>query len=202
MADPPTAGVDASTFRKVVGLLATGVTVVAAQQGDEIHGMTANAVTSVSLDPLLVLVCVGKYARMNRFMRSAGGFSINILSEDQEVLSRYFAGSWKLRTPPEFRFAPWQGGPRLVGSLAAVGCRMDRSIDAGDHWIVLGRVVALHEGDPTARPLLFFGGRYRRLAELEAPAPPEEWSNDAVRIYYDEWSGSEVRPPLPDEESR
>jgi flavin reductase (DIM6/NTAB) family NADH-FMN oxidoreductase RutF len=180
-----------------MGLFATGVTLVAAQHGDEIHGMTANAVTSVSLDPLLVLVCVAKGARMNRFMQNAGGFSINILSEDQEALSRYFAGSWNPPAPPEFRFAPWEGGPRLVGCLASVGCLTDRFIEAGDHWIVVGQVVALHQGDPTARPLTFLGGRYRRLTEAEGPAVPEAWSDDAVQIYYDEWAESEARPPWP-----
>ncbi|MBI2200522.1 MAG: flavin reductase family protein [Armatimonadetes bacterium] len=188
-------------FRKVMGLFATGVTVIAAREGDEIHGMTANAITSISLDPLLALVCVDKQARMNRFLQSAGGFSINVLSEDQEALSRYFAGSWKPPAPPEFRFLPWDGGPRLIGCVAAAGCAIDRTVEAGDHWIVVGRVIALHEGDPTARPLVFFGGRYRRLAELEVPVPPEEWSNDAVHIYYDEWSGTDLSPPLTGEES-
>ncbi len=197
----PTGPVTPTTFRKVMGLFAAGVTVIAAREGDEIHGMTANAVTSVSLDPLLVLVCVDKRARMNRFLESAGGFSINILSEDQEALSRYFAGSWKPTLPPEFRFLPWQGGPRLVGCVGAAGCAIDRTIEVGDHRIVLGRVIALHEGDPTAPPLLFFGGRYRRLAGVEVPAPPEEWSHDAVHIYYDEWSGTPLPAPPPGENS-
>ncbi len=181
-----------------MGRFATGVTVIAAQQHDEIHGMTANAVTSVSLEPLLVLVCVDKRARMNRFIESAGGFSINMLSEDQEALSRFFAGTWTLPTAPEFRFVPWHAGPRLVGSLGAVGCTVERSIDVGDHWIVLGRVIALYEGDPAGRPLMFYGGRYRRVTEAEGPVAPEEWSHDAVRIYYDEWSGAQ---PQPDEDS-
>lgn len=198
MTDAP---VRPASFRRVMGLFATGVTVVAAREGEEIHGMTANAVTSVSLEPLLVLVCVDRRARMNRFLESAGGFSINVLSEDQEALSRYFAGSWKPPAPPEFRFLPWEGGPRLVGALAAVGCHIDRSIDAGDHRIVLGRVVSLHEGDPTARPLTFFASRYHRLSEVEAPAPPEEWSNDAVHIYYDEWSQGAPPPPLPEDDA-
>lgn len=199
---PEPAAVTGAAFRRVMGLFATGVTVVAAQEGEEIHGMTANAVTAVSLDPLLVLVCVDKRTRMNRFLRSAGGFSINMLSEDQEALSRYFAGSWRPAAPPEFRFLPWEGGPRLVGCVAAVGCLVDQWIEAGDHWITVGRVVALHEGDPTGKPLTFFAGRYRRLTDLEVPAPPEEWSNDAVHIYYDEWSGTSARPPLPGDDVR
>lgn len=185
------AAVEAADFRRVMGLFATGVTVLAAQHGEDIHGMTANAVSSVSLDPLIVLACVGKGARMNTFIERSGGFSINILSEDQEALSRYFAGAWKLATPPEFRFTAWEGGPRLVASVASLGCRLDRSVDAGDHWIMLGRVVALHEGDPSARPLVFFSGRYRRLSELDVGAPPGSLGDEAVQIHYGEWGEAE-----------
>src|SRR3989442_2699317 len=135
---------DPKAFRRVLGLFATGVTVVAAQHGDEIHGMTANAVTSVSLDPLLVLVCVGKHARMNQFIQGAGGFSINVLAEDQEPLSRYFSGAWPHQAPPEFRFVPWPGGPRLVWALAAVGCVVDQRVEAGYHSALLAREVGLH----------------------------------------------------------
>lgn len=194
----PDLAVDPNQFRRVMGLFATGVTVLAAQHDDNVHGMTANAVTSVSLDPLLVLACVGKHARMYQFIEQAGGFSINILTHDQEVLSRYFAGSWKPATPPEFRFTPWEGGPRLVGALAAIGCRTERSIEAGDHWIVLGRVIALHEGDASAQPLVFFAGRYRRLSEVEAAPAPDMWKDKAVQIYYGEWSPDAALPPPED----
>lgn len=187
----PAAPVDALRFRRIMGRFATGVTVVGAEQGGEVHGMTANAVTSVSLDPLLVLVCIARQARMMRFVERSGGFSVNILSHDQEALSRYFAGSWGSASPPEFRFVPWEGGPRLVGALGALGCRVERLVEAGDHWIALGRVEALHEGDPGAEPLLFYGGQYRRLSALEAAPAPDLWADDAVQIYYDGWSAGE-----------
>jgi flavin reductase (DIM6/NTAB) family NADH-FMN oxidoreductase RutF len=180
-----------------MGRFATGVTVVAAEHHGEIHGMTANAVTSVSIEPLVVLVCVDKRARMTRFIQQAGGFSINMLSEEQEALSQFFAGTWRHAGAPEFRFVPWVGGPRLVGSLAAIGCRVDRFVEAGDHWIVLGDVEGLDEGDPAGRPLIFYGGRYRRLTEAEGPPAPEEWTAAAVRVHYDEWGGS---PELPSPE--
>ncbi|MDQ7843869.1 MAG: flavin reductase family protein [Armatimonadota bacterium] len=183
----PGAEVDPDRFRKVMGRFATGVTVVAAEHDGEMHGMTANAVTSVSLDPLLLLVCVGRRARMSRWLERAGGFTVNILTEDQEALSRYFAGTWPHAAPPEFRFVPWEGGPRLVAALAALGCRRERLIEAGDHRIVLGRVIALYEGDAAAQPLLFYGGRYRRLSPAEAAPAPELWTGTDVRIYYDEW---------------
>lgn len=180
-----------------MGLFATGVTVVAAQHGKDVHAMTANAVTSVSLDPLLVLVCIARPARMMRVIEQAGGFSVNILSEDQEVLSRYFAGAWKAARP-EFRFVPWAGGPRLMGALASVGCTAERTVPGGDHWIVLGRVVAVQDGDPAARPLLFFGGAYRRLTEREVAAAPDLWTEQAVQIYHDEWT--QPAPPPPPED--
>lgn len=186
--------VDPGSFRRVMGLFPTGVTVLAAQHRDDIHGMTANAVASVSLEPLLLLACVAKGARMNGFIERSGGFSLNILSADQEALSRYFAGSWEGTSPPEFRFMPWEGGPRLVGSVASIGCRLDRSIEAGDHWIVLGQVIALHEGDRSVRPLLFFAGRYRRLSDLDEGVPAEPWSDEAVQIHYAEW-GDRDHPP-------
>ncbi|HXF83046.1 MAG TPA: flavin reductase family protein [bacterium] len=180
---------DARAFRRIMGRFATGVTVLGAAHDGEVHGMTANAVTSVSLQPLLILVCIARTARMMSFIERAGGFSVNILSRDQEALSRYFAGAWGAASPPEFRFVPWEGGPRLVGALAALGCRVERLVEAGDHWIVLGRVQALHEGDPAAEPLLFYGGAYRRLSPVEAAPAPEAWGDDAVQIYYDGWSG-------------
>jgi len=171
-----------------MGLFATGVTVVAVELPDGVHGMTANAVSSVSLEPLLVLVCVDRRARMHDQLPVGRGFSINILREDQEPLSRYFAGSWPQTSPPEFRFLRWEHGPLLVGALSTVGCRAERLFEGGDHTIVLARVTGLHEREP-GRPLAFFGGRHRRLQEAEeyVGAPADEWTHESVRIYYDEW---------------
>jgi flavin reductase (DIM6/NTAB) family NADH-FMN oxidoreductase RutF len=81
-----------AAFRHLMGLFATGVTLVTTQSGTRIHGMTANAVTSVSLDPLLVLVCVGKQARLSGFLRETGSFVINLLTRDQEMIARHFVG--------------------------------------------------------------------------------------------------------------
>lgn len=192
------ASIEPGRFRGVMGHFGTGVTVLAAQHGEDLHAMTANAVTSVSLEPLLVLACISTRARMLPFIERSGGFSINVLTEDQEVLSRYFAGAWA-QAPPEFRFVPWQGGPRLIGALAAIGCVTERTVEAGDHWVVLGRVVALQEGDPAARPLLFYAGAYRRLSEREVTTAPDLWTDQAVQIYYDGWA--QGAPPPPPEDS-
>lgn len=176
-----------AAFRRVMGRFATGVTVVAVEVAEGVHGMTANAVTSVSLQPPLVLVCVDRRARMHRYLAVERPFSINILRQEQEPLSRYFSGTWPHPTPPEFRFQRWEHGPLLVGALAAVGCRMHRLVRAGDHTVVLGQVTALHEGE-AGQPLVFFGGRYRRLMEVEAyaGAPADAWTHESVRIHYDE----------------
>jgi flavin reductase (DIM6/NTAB) family NADH-FMN oxidoreductase RutF len=172
-----------------MGLFATGVTVVAVHTADDVLGMTANAVCSVSLDPLLLLVCVDHQARLARYLVGGVPFSINILREDQEVLSRYFSGGWRDLPKPEFRFEAWEGAPRLLGALATVRCEVDRLYEGGDHHIVVGRVLGLYEGGSPGNPLLFFAGRYRRMAALAVPvASPERWGPDGVSIYYEEWS--------------
>ena len=178
---------DATEFRRVMGLFATGVAVVTVQAGAEMHGMTANAVMSVSLDPLLVCVSVARSARMNRHLSKAGGYALNILSEDQQALSQFFAGIWPHPSPPEYRLEPWVGGPRLVGCVAAVGCRIDHVQEAGDHQFFLGRALSLYRADGALNPLLFFGGRYHRLREpARVPRDPiEVWNPEEVRIFYD-----------------
>jgi hypothetical protein len=108
-------------FRKAMGSFATGVTVITIDDGGEVHGMTANAFTSVSLDPMLVLFCVGKHSRTGVLMQNAQGFSVSILTAQQQALARFFAGSWKEPAPPAFRFIPWSGGPRLDGEVPAGG---------------------------------------------------------------------------------
>ena len=188
---------DAASFRRVMGLFATGVGLVTAQAGTRMHGMTANAITSVSLDPLLVLVCVGKQARLVPLLRETGCFALNFLTREQELVARHFAGQAYDGAPPEIHFEPWQGGPRLQGSLATVGCRVEQIVDAGDHWVVIGRVVALAEGASEAEPLLYYRGRYRRLAALEETPPreaPDLLTSVGAALYYDE--AGEPEPPL------
>jgi flavin reductase (DIM6/NTAB) family NADH-FMN oxidoreductase RutF len=158
--------IDSRAFRQTVGQFATGVTVIATDIDGSIRAMTANSFTSLSLDPPLVLFCVGKHTRMGQLIDSATGFSVNILQQDQQSLSTYFAGGWKDETPPAFTFDPWEGGPLLAGSAAALGCEMYAVHEGGDHWIVVGRVIALYRNECATAPLLFCGGRY---AAIEKP---------------------------------
>lgn len=175
-------------FRQVIGLFATGVTVIAAESDGEIHGMTANAVASVSLNPTLILVCINKQALMAEILTTSKDFSVNILREDQQALSTFFAGAWTEEPAPPFRFIPWQSRPRLEGCAAALGCRVWDVIDGGDHWIIVGLVLALHRGIDPIRPLLFFGSEYGQIdTSGRAPAPDLGWVARPIQVFYDPW---------------
>ena len=152
--------IDARAFRQTAGQFVTGVTVVAVEIDGEIRAITANSFTSLSLDPPLVLFCLGKDTKTGQFIHAATGFSVNILQQSQQHLSRYFAGLWNAGEPPAFTFVAWEGGPRLDGCAAALGCTVHGIHDGGDHWIVVGRVIALHGPEADVTPLVFYGGRY------------------------------------------
>ena len=159
--------VDERTFRQTVGQFVTGVTVIAIEVEGTIRAMTANSFTSLSLDPPLVLFCLGKRTRAGQLIKRMEGFSVNILRHDQQDLSSYFAGAWKAATPPPFSFVTWEGGPRLDGCTASLGCAVHAIHDGGDHWIVVGRVTAAYRAADAPPPLVFFGGRYVALAQEE-----------------------------------
>lgn len=148
-----------------MGLFATGVTVIAAGKEQYLHVMTANAVTSLSLNPMLMLFCVGKGTRMVEHLQAYPHFTINILRAEQADLSPYFAGMWKGEEPPHFEFAVWGSAARLKDCATSIRCDLHEMHEAGDHLIVIGRVVGLWEGDEPVNPLIFFGGQYRELAK-------------------------------------
>jgi len=178
---------DSRRFRDTMGLFATGVAVVVARADQEVLGMTVNAVSSVSLDPMLVMFCPGKRSRLAKHIANLSGFSINILRHDQQALSTYFAGGWKDPTPPPFRLVPSKCAPRLEGSLASVDCEPHQVIEVGDHWIVIGQVVELHTGVRPHSPLLFVGGRYRHVDLSEAEPAPDLTNvhDEPSHIYYE-----------------
>jgi flavin reductase (DIM6/NTAB) family NADH-FMN oxidoreductase RutF len=185
----PAVPLEPRMFRDILGLFATGIAVIVTQRDGEVHAMTANAVTSLSLDPMLMLFCPGKKSKMAAHLHEMTHFSINFLRTEQQALSTYFAGGWKEPAPPPFRFVPCtEGAPRLEGSLAALGCEKHELIEAGDHWIVIGRVVALHKGIEPHRPLLFFRGNYRYVDFSEGgPAPDIGAGDEPPHIFYDRW---------------
>jgi flavin reductase (DIM6/NTAB) family NADH-FMN oxidoreductase RutF len=185
--DRPDPVISPRDYRSTIGLFATGVTVIAVAHDDDLHAMTANAITSLSLDPPLVVLCLARRARMVEELRYASSFSINILGEAQQPLSTYFAGRWAEPAPPPFRFVDWDGGPRLEGCIGAVACRLVDTLEGGDHYMIVGRVIGLYQAPEPRRPLLFFTGAYRQLDSQAAPAPDLVEETMPIQIFYDPW---------------
>jgi flavin reductase (DIM6/NTAB) family NADH-FMN oxidoreductase RutF len=157
--------VDPLEFRGIIGHFATGVTVITTSAGDQLHGMTANAVSSLSLDPVMVLICVDKTTFTHRVLDQGGVFVVNILGEQQEAMSRIFAKKGEPETGTlrgqAFRLGE-TGAPILDGCLAYIECRVANVMAGGDHSIFLGEVVS--EGvEEEMRPLLFYRGGYHTL---------------------------------------
>lgn len=178
---------DARRFRDVIGLFATGVAVIVARAGDEDHAMTVNAVSSLSLDPLLVMFCPSKKSNMARHLGKLSGFTINILRHDQQALSTYFAGGWREPRLPPFRLVPSRWAPRLEGSLAYIECEPYQVTEVGDHWMVIGRVLEVSKGIEPHRPLLFLSGGYHSL-DYSRGLPAPDLSNvqdEPAHIYYE-----------------
>lgn len=153
---------DLQDLRSVMGHFATGVAVITTKdRAGTPFGLTANAFTSVSLNPPLVLICVDKAAQCYSYFEESKVFAVNVLSEDQEELSRRFA----TKGIEKFGGIKWHSGQigvaLLDGSIGYIECKVIHSYQGGDHTIYLGEIVnATASGD---RPLIFFQGRYHRL---------------------------------------
>jgi flavin reductase len=161
--------VEVSAFRKAMGSFPTGVTVVTVACGDgDMHGMTVNSFSSVSLDPMLVLVCLKETSRAVGQIERAGAFGVSVLSAGQRDISRWFANRHRPSGPAMFDGVPLElgvtGCPVLAGATASFECRQRYSYQAGDHLIVLGEVVALVHR-PQLEPLIFHAGTYKSLEQ-------------------------------------
>lgn len=156
-----------SDFRRAMGCFATGVTVITVNQDGYVHGMTANAFSSVSLAPSLILVCVDHRARTHAHLHARKRFGVNVLAADQQAVSEYYARSTEMPQHAEDAGARFDrtphGTPVLHGALAYLECRLQRAEKAGDHTIFIAEVedVVVREGEP----LLYFRGKYRGMAE-------------------------------------
>jgi len=154
---------DSLQQRKIFGHFATGITIVTTDGAGGPHGLTANAVASLSLDPPLVLVAVEKKAQTLGYLKLNRCFAINILRVDQEEISRRFATPG----PKDFSDLKLRKGettaPILADCLAFVDCRVVEVLPGGDHEIFVGEILAgeVHGGEP----LLYYAGRYRKVAE-------------------------------------
>lgn len=148
---------DRDQFRQALSRWASGVTVVAAEYGGEVRGMTASSFSSVSLDPPLVMVCVDQRARLLEALEHGERFTINLLADHQEADSNHFAG----RPVPDYH--PLAPDLSLEGALATLHCRRWQIYPGGDHRIVVGLVETLQLGSE-ARPLLYWNRGYRRIS--------------------------------------
>ena len=153
-------------FRAVLGQFATGVTVITVATAEgQAHGMTANAFASVSLNPLLVLVCVDGRARSHPLIHKRRRFGVNVLAEGQQNLAEYFARPSEDHEMAErLGIAYWfteRGTPLLRDCLAHLECEVVSTHDEGDHTVFIGAVEQM--GHRPGRPLLFYRGRYRNL---------------------------------------
>jgi flavin reductase (DIM6/NTAB) family NADH-FMN oxidoreductase RutF len=156
---------DAKTFKSVLGRFATGVTIVTVQENDTPHGMTVNAFSSVSLDPLLVLVCLEKDANTTSILQRTETFSVNILADHQEHLSKRFAMSEnEMNRFDGISYTESAiGTPVLDNTLGYLSCTVRDTHDAGDHLIFIGEVVDMGHDDGSEHPLVYFKSRYRSL---------------------------------------
>jgi flavin reductase len=155
-------------FRRAMGCFATGVTIITVDLDGEVHGMTANAVASVSLSPLLVLVCVDRNASTHAHLHARKRFGINVLSAEQRAISEYYAGAERAQDRAEIeagaRFdRTSHGTPMLRGALAYLECCLRHEEQAGDHTIFIAEVegVVVRSG----APLVFFKGTYRQVGD-------------------------------------
>lgn len=155
--------IDTQLQRQIMGHFATGVTVVTTRHGDQMFGMTANAVASLSLEPPQLLVAVDRRAQMHEALLAARFFAVNILTEQQEELSRRFA----MRGPKEWADLEFStavtGAPIFKGSLAYVDCKLVEVLPGGDHQIFIGEIVGGDVGG--GRPLMYYRGQYVKLPE-------------------------------------
>jgi 3-hydroxy-9,10-secoandrosta-1,3,5(10)-triene-9,17-dione monooxygenase reductase component len=154
-------------YREVISHFATGVAVVTAQGPGGPVGMTANALCSLSLDPLLLLVCFDNSARTLPSIRASERFAVNILRHEQKTLADVFAS--KRAKPEQFREVPWrvhQGVPVLEEALAWLVCDLRELLPGGDHTIGIGTVTDMGY-DPAGHPLVWYQGRYVSLLERQ-----------------------------------
>lgn len=155
--------VDDRLFRNAMGSFATGVTVITTEIDGNIHGMTANAFMSISLNPKLIAISIGERARMLQHINDSKQFAINILASNQINESKQFSG--QLNLEHEVTFASYQGLPILQNALSVITCNLHSHFEVGDHTIFIGQVtgVKLEQYDP----LIYSQGKYRELKELQ-----------------------------------
>jgi flavin reductase (DIM6/NTAB) family NADH-FMN oxidoreductase RutF len=156
----------ADGFKNALSCWCSGVSVVTTRSNDGLmYGLTVSSFSSLSLDPPLILVCIDNRNRFSAMVAEAGGFAVSLLHTGQEAASNYFARPGRLPTPDFTEIeGDWtkSGQPVVKGSMAWLACELHQQVEAGDHTIVIGRVVETHASD--AQPLLYFRRAYRTIS--------------------------------------
>jgi 3-hydroxy-9,10-secoandrosta-1,3,5(10)-triene-9,17-dione monooxygenase reductase component len=169
-----TGAIESDAFRRVMGHFVTGVTVISAFDGERPLGITVNALSSVSLDPPLVMVALDRRRFLTPVVRAAGRYAVNILAEDQQALSDCFAGAPVIPGREAFCGAAWHPGPTglplLDGAIATLECTVVETFSAGDHDLFIGRVDGLGSEDQHPMPLLYYRRRYLRIERAATAA--------------------------------
>lgn len=168
-------GIAKDEFRALIGRFATGVVIVTATDGSGAkQGMTVNSLTSVSLEPPTLLVCLTRGTRTASAVEESGKFAVSILGHVHKEISTEFAKPGRERDISGYLAATASGLPVVPRTLGQLECEVDRLIDGNDHVIVLGRVIRGEQapGDP----LIFFGGRYARHISYEDYPAPDWWA--------------------------
>ncbi|AME27139.1 flavin reductase family protein [Burkholderia sp. PAMC 26561] len=161
---------DNRLFRSVMGLFATGVTVITYVAEGKPAGMTANAFMSVSMEPPLVLVSVRKQSRFNDIVHLGVRYGVNFLAEHQQAVSAHFGGKRDETLNVPYTFS--EETPLIVGSLAHIVARTTAIHEAGDHLLYVAQIEGLQLGEQR-KPLVFFSGKYK---QVEAHAPAAGWT--------------------------
>jgi 3-hydroxy-9,10-secoandrosta-1,3,5(10)-triene-9,17-dione monooxygenase reductase component len=172
MQPPATGAIESDTFRRVMGHFVTGVTVVTSFDGTRPYGITVNALSSVSLDPPLVMIALDRRRFLTPIVRAARRYAVSVLSEEQQALSDCFAGAPVTPGREDFCGAAWHPGPTglplLDGAIATLECTVVETFSAGDHDLFIGRVDALANELEHPMPLLYYRRRYLRIERAEA----------------------------------
>jgi 3-hydroxy-9,10-secoandrosta-1,3,5(10)-triene-9,17-dione monooxygenase reductase component len=149
------------SYRQLFGRFATGVAVVLSEEGDRVVGLTVNSLTSISLDPFLLLFCARNESKSAAVVLRSGRFSVNVLSAHQEHIARYFSGSKDHEA--KFNYRRGKKFVWLAGAAAVFRCEVEAVYPGGDHRIIVGRVIDMFGPQKCDRPLVYHRGRYTHL---------------------------------------
>lgn len=157
---------DNRVFRNTMGKFATGVTVITTRAEEDVHGMTANAFMSVSMDPKLITISVDNRANMLDKIHNSGKFAVSMLGEEQQDVSMHFAGQKEKDGGVKFDLV--NGVPIVRGALATVVCDVHDAQVVGDHTLFIGKVIEIDLRDGS--PLTFYQGKYGNYRQQVAYA--------------------------------